>query len=79
MNNGKRKRRIKVLRLFGYLSNTWINSTEKEGKKTKQEKKHLEKFLVWRKFAVSPLIVGGRPITFVRTPQLKGLLSEWLV
>ena len=39
MNNGKRKRRIKVLRLFSYLSNTWINSTEKEGK---QEKKHLE-------------------------------------
>ena len=42
MNNGKRERRIKVLRLFGYLSNTWINSTEKEGNKTKQEKKHLE-------------------------------------
>ena len=42
MNNGERKRRIKFLRLFSYLPNTWINSTKKEGKKTKQEKKHLE-------------------------------------
>ena len=42
MNNGKRKRRIKVLRLFSYLSNTWINSTEKEGKENKTREKHLE-------------------------------------
>lgn len=79
MNNGKRKRRIKVLRLFSYLSNTWINSTEKEGKENKTREKTPRKFFVWRKFAVSPLIVGGRPITFVRKPQFKGLLSEWLV
>lgn len=65
MNNGKWKWWIKVLRLFSYLFNMWINLIEKEGKENKIREKIFRKFFVWWKFVVSLLIVGGWLIMFV--------------